>query len=376
MKIGMVCPYDMLRHAGGVQECVSALQTELTKRGHQVVIITPRPSGYKGREPKDMIFIGKSKRIKTPQHTSPDISISVDLKQISQLLEGANFDIVHIHEPLVPFLPLQILSRLTCPVVGTLHASMPETVLAKTLAGPIGFYIRSVIKKLYFLTDVSPAATSYIDGYQHAPITYIPNGIDLKTYKPPKSKVANKQKTILYIGRLEARKGVKYLLKAYEILAVEHPDVRLLIAGNGFDRAKLEKYVIDHHLPRVKFLGFVSLETKVKLLQEADLFCAPALFGESFGIVLLEAMATGLPIVAGDNQGFRSVLNGRGQLSLVNSDDTQAMVRHMELLLYDEVIRQAWLDWALTTVQNYDYPKVVDQYVAVYHRALAEAIKL
>ncbi|HUC87624.1 MAG TPA: glycosyltransferase family 4 protein [Candidatus Binatia bacterium] len=370
MKIGLVCPYDMIMHAGGVQECVSALQRELSKRGHKVVVITPQPQGYDGKAPSGMVFVGKSKRIKTLQHTSADVAISVDPKSIDRLISEEQFDIVHIHEPLVPFLPRQLLPRLTCPVVGTFHATSPETMLAKTLAGSLGLYVKSILKRLDVLTAVSPAATSYIDSYQHRPVTYIANGVNLDVYKPPPKPIASPHKTIVYIGRLEARKGVKYLLKAYALVAKQHPDVRLLIAGEGVDKLKLEKYVESHDLPHVKFLGFISQAEKVSLLQRSDLFCAPALYGESFGIVLLEAMACGLPIVAGNNPGYASVLKEDGQQSLVDPKDIQTFSYLLELMLYDENLRKAWRAWALKEVKAYAYPKIVDQYEAVYKQAM------
>jgi phosphatidylinositol alpha-mannosyltransferase len=370
MRIGLVCPYNMITHAGGVQECVLALQHELNNRGHEATIITPLPQGYNGKTPAETVFIGKSKRIRTPQHTSPDVAISVDLNSIDQLLADKHFDIIHIHEPLVPFLPMQMLPRVTCPVVGTFHATTPETLLAKTLAGSIGIYVKSILKYLDVVTAVSPAATSYIDHYEHAPVIYIPNGIDLDIYKPLVGHKTVKDETILYVGRLEARKGVKHLIIAYADVIKGNPHVKLIIAGEGPDRPKLEKYVADCSIPRVSFRGFVSQADKVRLLQNSSLFCSPALFGESFGIVLLEAMACGLPIVAGDNQGYASVLQGRGRLSLVNPNDTSAFVRQIELLLYDKVLRDAWKQWARDLIKTYDYSKIVDGYEAAYKQAL------
>ena len=366
MNIGMVCPYDMIMHAGGVQECVHALQVELNRRGHKVTVITPLPQNFDGIAPPGTIFVGRSKRIKTPQHTSTDVAISTDPASIDRLLTDQQFDIIHIHEPLAPFLSMQILPRISCPVVGTFHAASPETMLAKTMAGSIGLYVKSILKYLDAITAVSPAATTYIDHYKHNPVTYIPNGIDLKLYYPATDNTENAKKTIVYIGRLEARKGVKYLLKAYAQVAQNHSNVNLVIAGDGPDRQKLEKFALDHAIPRVRFQGFISLNDKIKLLQRASLFSAPALYGESFGIVLLEAMACGVPIVAGDNPGYASVLKDSGRLSLINPEDIPAFSRQIELLLEDEPIREFWQQWALKSVKDYEYSKVVDEYEAVY----------
>jgi phosphatidylinositol alpha-mannosyltransferase len=327
------------------------------------------PQYYDSKVPTGTVFIGRSKRIRTPQHTSTDVAISIDPASIDQVLAKNKFDIVHVHEPLAPFLPMQMLPRINCPVVGTFHAASPETILAKTIAGSIGLYVKSILKYLDYITAVSVSATSYIDHYKHHPVTYIPNGVDLNLYHPPANLKTSSRKTILFIGRLEARKGVKYLLKAYEQLA-NHTNLKLVIAGAGPDEYKLQKYVTDQNIPHVSFLGHISDSEKVKLLQKSDLFCAPALYGESFGIVLLEAMACNIPIIAGDNPGYASVLGGRGLLSLVNPLDTPAFSRQIELLLNDEMLRKAWQQWANTAIKTYDYKKVADQYEAVYKRAL------
>jgi phosphatidylinositol alpha-mannosyltransferase len=367
MKIGIVCPYSM-SHAGGVQECVMAMQRELTLRGHVVRLITPR-DGAADPNP-GTIFIGQSKRVKTPQHTSMDVSVSVDVAVIDRVLEAEQFDLIHMHEPLVPFSSRQMLGRINVPVVGTFHAAMPETILARTIAGSIGPYVRSILKRLTLITAVSSAATSYIDHYEHKPFNFIPNGIDLDFYKPSAEPVTSKKKTILYIGRLESRKGVKYLLQAYQLLQEQHKDVTLVIAGAGADRKKLEKYAQELELKHIKFLGYVSQREKLRLLQTASVFCSPALFGESFGIVLLEAMATGLPVVAGDNIGYRAVLEGRGKLSLVNCEDSPALARQLELFLYDDAVRTIWKRWAAQHVKQFSYTKIVDQYEKIYQKAL------
>jgi phosphatidylinositol alpha-mannosyltransferase len=147
------------------------------------------------------------------------------------------------------------------------------------------------MKYLHVLTAVSDSGAEYAASLTDLPITIIPNGIDLNKYRH--KAVKSKSKTILYIGRLERRKGTKYLLRAYHLFAQDNPDVRLLIAGDGPDREKLELLAEDLKLKNISFLGYISEELKLQLLAEADIFCSPAIFGESFGIVLLEAMATG-----------------------------------------------------------------------------------
>ncbi|MDB5164151.1 MAG: hypothetical protein JWS12_769 [Candidatus Saccharibacteria bacterium] len=364
MKIGIVCPYNMFR-GGGVQECVIALQAGLEKRGHTAKIITPQPrASSEQHENPHIIFIGGATDIKSPFHTTAQISAAPNNETIDTLLAREQFDLLHFHEPWVPMLSRQILSRCACPVVATFHAKLPESVMSKTIERVITPYTRSILKYLDGLSAVSEAAALYVRSLTQKPITIIPNGIDLQTYKlPPKKHLG---KTILYIGRLEKRKGVKYLLKAFELLTPKYPDATLIIAGDGPDRAKLEDYVRDKQIPHVTFKGFVSQAEKLKLMADADLFCSPALYGESFGIVLLEAMAMGIVTVAGNNPGYASVLREHGRISLINPKEIDEFASRLELLLTDQALRQLWQSWALDYVQQFNYEYVVKQYEDLY----------
>jgi phosphatidylinositol alpha-mannosyltransferase len=204
------------------------------------------------------------------------------------------------------------------------------------------------------------------------PITIIPNGIDLTRYHRLNNVKKGKKGMILYVGRLEARKGVKYLMKAFQLLSQDNPDVELVIAGDGPDREKLEMLADDLKLKNVSFLGFVSEELKLELLSKADLFCSPALFGESFGIVLLEAMATGTVTVAGSNSGYVDVMQEVGGISLVNPEDTTEFARRLDLLLHEQSLRELWQKWAEGYVQQFSYPRVVEQYEELYRDAIKQ----
>jgi phosphatidylinositol alpha-mannosyltransferase len=178
--------------------------------------------------------------------------------------------------------------------------------------------------------------------------------------------------TIFYVGRLEKRKGLKYLILAFAQLVAEQPNVQLVIGGDGSDREELEAMVHDMEIPNITFLGYVDDTEKINLLQRADVFCAPAIYGESFGIVLLEAIACGIPIVAGDNPGYRYVLTDRGALGLVNPKDTADFARKLKLMLTDEELRKAWKSWAKQYVKQFDYEHIVSSYETVYQEAIAK----
>jgi len=301
------------------------------------------------------------------------------------MLFEEQFDVLHFHEPWVPMVSRQILGRSDSVNIATFHAKLPETVMNRTIERVITPYTKSIMKDLDALTAVSEAAAEYVYSLTDQSVNIIPNGIDLDKYqvistksqgktRSPQKTENRKQKTILYVGRLEKRKGLQYLLKAYRQLAQSHRNIELIIAGDGPDRAKLENWVMENDVPRVKFKGYISQAEKLRLMRTSDLFCSPAPYGESFGIVLLEAMASGLVTVAGNNSGYAAVLQERGALSLVNPKDTIEFTRRLELLLGDDDLRVLWRDWACEYVKRFSYATVVDQYERLYQQAVAKKL--
>ncbi|MDB5166282.1 MAG: hypothetical protein JWM37_354 [Candidatus Saccharibacteria bacterium] len=370
MKIGIVCPYNIAR-GGGVQEVVLALCKDLNRRGHTAKIITPQPRELESvEENPNIIFLGGSADLYSPMHTLAQVSASISNEAIDAVLEAEQFDLLHFHEPWVPMLSRQILARSKSVNVATFHAKIPETIMSQTVMKAVMPYLKSVLKYLDEITAVSDAAAEYISTMTDQDIKIIPNGIDLKTYAQKDVRPDTPNKNILYIGRLEKRKGVKYLIKAFQLLQTKHPEAKLIIAGDGPDREKLEDMVGDLQLPNVQFLGYISDEQKHELLATADLFCSPAIFGESFGIVLLEAMAYDLPVVAGNNAGYSSVMQGVGGLSLINPEDSAEFSRRLEMLLYEPAIIKLWSTWAKQYVKRFNYPAVIDEYEEAYKLAI------
>jgi len=368
MKIGLVCPYNIAK-GGGVQEIVLATRAELVKRGHNVKIITPLPRQGKIPKDPDVIFIGTSTDFKSPTHTHVQVSASAGVSKIESMLAEENFDILHFHEPWIPMLSLQILQRSNAVNIATFHAKIPETLMSRTITRVVTPYLRSVLKYLDEMTAVSDSAAEYVTSLTDIPVTIIPNGIDLSKYKFSPDKKTSDTKTILYIGRLEKRKGVKFLLQAYQLLSQDDDNLRLIIGGDGPDRKKLELLADELKLKNVSFLGYVSEEVKLDLLIQADVFCSPAIFGESFGIVLLEAMATGVVASAGNNSGYNDLMQGVGALSITNPQDTSEFARQLKLLLNEPDIRKLWRTWAKSYVKQFSYPRVVDMYEELYIEA-------
>jgi phosphatidylinositol alpha-mannosyltransferase len=370
MKIGIVLPYDIFK-GGGVRTYVLEIQAELKKRGHDAWVITPQPRGHYDKAPNGVLFVGGSADMKSPMATTVQVSASGDPDTIHDVLAEHNFDILHFHEPWVPILSRQMLARSNTINVATFHAKMPDTPVSKTMQKVITPYTKSILKYIDVMTVVSEPASEYIRQLTDQPLHIISNGVDLKKYKPKKHPKLPAP-TILYVGRLEKRKGVKYLLRAFALVEHQVPDARLWIAGDGPDRKKLELLIEELGIKNVKFLGHISDEKKIELMQSVDVFCAPAIFGESFGIVLVEALACGAPVVAGANPGYASVLTGRGALGLVNPYDQVDFARRLVLHLQDPGIRAYWHEWSKEYVEQYDYRNIVDKYEALYKQALKD----
>lgn len=378
MKIGIVSPYYM--HAfGGVQTLIKDLRRLLVAKGHEVIIIAPkaRDNGVLEKTPEGVVVLGNSVQInfKNPFHTTFPIAAS-NRQLIADFLNQEQFDVLNIHEPWMPLLPYQILRESICPVVGTTHARWPRSLFNKSLERVRTPYFRSVLNKVSRMTAVSEVAArniTFIDS--RFPVQVIPNGIDLTEYKKSIQEAKNPKKEpyILYLNRLEKRKGPRLLLKAYLEYVQEtmHQPLPLVIAGAGPQMYSLQSFVERYNLgDLVTFEGFVSNQRKMELFANAHLYVSPAPYGESFGIVLLEAMAADLPIVAGNNEGYRSVLKNRGAGSLVNPYKTQVFARFLDHFGNDEDLRQDWLTWAQAEVELYDYPLIADQYEACFLEAI------
>lgn len=367
-KIGIVCPYDYYRH-GGVQEHVKAEYHELTNRGYDVKIIAPQPTDNDYEIVDHVILLGKSTamRLNAPFHTLFDVS-NAESEDIIAMLEAEQFDLLHVHEPWLPMMPYQILqNNEKAVVVGTLHATWPDTAINNSIQKMITPYVKPALKRLDYITAVSEAPAKKILDLTDAHINYIPNGIDLATYNPDKvpyyEAFNDGVNTIFYIGRLEKRKGVEYLIKAYaEVRKMRKTPLRLVLAGDGPKRKSLESYVERFEVPDVHFLGRVSDEDKLSLLKTCTLFCSPAIFGESFGIVLLEAMAMHAPIVAGFNEGYQTVLSGVGQLAMVDPKNREEFARRLSVMLDSPEVRDMLVEWGKREIIQYDYPKIVAQY--------------
>ncbi len=385
MKIALVCPYNMLDRPGGVPQVVIHLHQGLKKKGHQVKVITQRPSGFKGKVPEDYILFGMTRTFKVSGFgTEGNWGMPADSDEIAQRLNIEKFDVINFHEPWLPMLAWQMLKHSEAAHVGTFHANLIDTAAGKSWTSSVFTpYGRPLLRKMDLFTATTPAASGMLisKASMKSPtekrlienLKYIPCGVELSDFKPVKKRLplnGPNTKTIVYVGRLEKRKGVDYLLSAFAELVKEMPKAHLIIAGSGVRATKLRQQVELDNIPNVTFPGYVSEEEKRRLLSNADLACFPAIFGEGFGIVLLESMAVGTPLVAGNNLGYINVMKGAGRIGLVEPQATKDFANRLAVFLSDEDQRRLMTTWALKEVKKYDYPKVVGQYEAAYKAAI------
>ena len=366
MRIGIVCPYNLFR-PGGVQEHITAQAAELRRRKHEVIIITPKSRGFKGEAPEGVYFIGHSVKMRA-QSSTVDISTPVEESAIQALYDDLQLDVIHFHEAFVPFIPRQLVLQAPCPTVGTLHAAVPETLLGRSVAS-IRPYMRSVLQGIDIITAVSPAATTHVMDMLDKEVHYIPNGID-KSYRISKRNAKRDPATILFVGRLEKRKGAKYLIDAFELVAEQIPDAKCVIAGDGQLRKSLERYAKDRGIDNIEFLGFIDDKKKKELMGTCTVYCSPAIYGESFGIVLLEAMKIGAPIVAHPNPGYEWVMKDTGRLSLVDVKNPEEFSRRLVLMMQDNELRNVWQLWAREYVKQFSYESIVDEYETIYQKLI------
>jgi len=231
-------------------------------------------------------------------------------------------------------------------------------------------------RKLVGKIAVSKPAMNYAIKYVPGFYNIIPNGIDLGHFSPdvsPIERFCDGKINILFVGRLEKRKGLNYLLKAYQQVKAKAPNTRLIVVGPGTRfRRKYEKYVRRKGLADVVFAGMVSNDELPRYYKTADIFCSPAIGRESFGIILLEAMAVGKPIVASGIEGYASVVTHGREGLLVPPKDDKELAQALLSLISDEPLRRQMAAQGMLTAQNYDWAKVARRVLDYYIRILSE----
>jgi len=363
LSIGIVSPYGY-PHPGGVNEHVRFTYEAMTRMGHDVWIITSK-YGRERESEGHVIRLGTGWAAPT-NGSIGRVTLGLRFKQQArELLARHPFDILHFHEPLVPFLSPTMLDASQTVNIGTFHAFggfSPSYWIGQRFAGGLA-------DKLDGRIAVSGAARHFINRYFPGDYRIIPNGVDLDhfTGAQPYEELRDGTLNLLFVGRFEERKGLIDLLKAYHRLRKRKVDARLLVVGDGPKRREYRRFVGLRGIRDVEWLGRVSDDEKVRYFASADIFCAPNTGQESFGIVLLEAMAAGVPIVASDIHGFKRVVERNVQGLLVEPKNHRALAAALYALARDPDLRHQMGEAGRARAPEYSWDRVTEQIVDFYY---------
>jgi phosphatidylinositol alpha-mannosyltransferase len=372
VKIGLVCPY-IYPEAGGVAQHVRYLYENLRLRGHDVRIITASHGPQRSSE-GDIIRLGVGFSVPTNGSVGTVTFSPRYLGQISAMLDRECFDVLHFHEPFVPFLSLFLLRESTSVNVATFHAyagfSPSYEFGSRALRGYAG--------RLHGRIAVSAAARHFIDRFFPGDYKVIPNGVDIARYANavPIARWQDGTPNVLFVGRHEPRKGLLDLLKAHRILRKTGSGSRLLVVGSGPQEREARRYVATRGLQGVEFLGRVTDAEKAQLFRTADVYASPATGGESFGIVLLEAMAAGTPIVCSDIHGYKGVVRRGREALLVPPREPKELAIAIDRLLREPAMRAEMGAAGRARAEEFSWPRVtakVEEYYGFVIRRLAAA---
>jgi phosphatidyl-myo-inositol alpha-mannosyltransferase len=369
VRIGMVCPYTW-DVPGGVQEHVKDLAEALIGLGHEVSVISPADDDT----PLPGYVVPAGRAVPVPYNGSVARLAFGPLSaaRVRRWVKEGGFDVLHVHEPAAPSLSLLACWVADGPIVATVHTANPRSRVmhAAFLA------LQTALEKISGWIAVSEAARTTLVEHMGGDAVLIPNGVTVSRYEKaaPLPGWPGEGGTLGFLGRMEEpRKGLDVLLRAFELLAAQRRGLRLLVAGPGdLDdvRAKVPEAIRD----RLILLGQVSQEDKARFYHSVDVFCAPNTGGESFGIVLIEAMAAGAPIVASDLDAFRLVLRDGRAGELFPAGDPAALAAAASRLLDDPLLRARLSAAAADAVRVYDWPMVARDVVKVYEAVVPSVV--
>lgn len=354
MRVGIVCPYS-LTLAGGVQAQVLDLACALQRRGIQARVLAP----CDGPPPHPSVTpLGNSIPVADNGSVAPIAPDPAAALRTIRALRDEQFDVVHLHEPLTPGPSLTALISASTPLVGTFHRSGPNS-WVRALPGLARWCVDHLAVRAAVSQDALQTATEAFGGRYEL----LWNGVDAARYQGGEEVPKSREPTVLFIGRHEPRKGLSVLLDALDLLG---DDVRLWVASSGPETAKLKRRRSDDH--RIEWLGHISETEKVRRLRAAHVFCAPSLHGESFGVVLLEALAASTAVVASDIPGYRRVVRHEVEGRLVEPGDPGGLAKAIQEAVGDGP-RGGLIDRGLERAHHFSMERLADRYVQLYESA-------
>lgn len=356
---------------GGVTEHMHNLSVHLRQRGHEVKILTGSYGADDEKFNHNVVRVGKviitSPRLKIFNLTQLTLTFSPTLHlKVRNFLRKNKFDIVHTHGPLALNLPHLALHYSKSINVATFHTAFLGFNFHK-----IGkFFFRGDSRKIHLAIGVSPVALEPLRSVYKMPYKIIPNGIDVERFNPEIEPVREILKLgsprILFLGRLEPRKGLQYLLRAFRFVLKELKDSVLIVAGKGPDEDRLRTQAKKEYGERVIFLGFIPVPKVASVYRSVDLYTSPAVGGETFGIVLLEAMACGIPVVASDIPGYRTVITDGENGLLAKIKDPLQYAQIIIRVLKNEEIKKRLIEEGLKTARQYSWNVVAEKVEEAY----------
>jgi phosphatidylinositol alpha-mannosyltransferase len=368
MKVGLVCPYTW-DVPGGVQAHVHDLAIALIAMGHEVSVITPADDD--ASLPPYIVSTGRAVPVPYNGAVARMAFGPLSARRVRRWLRDGNFDVVHVHEPTTPSLSLLATWSFDGPLVATFHTSVQR---ARTLAAAYPI-LQTALEKISARIAVSVAARRTLVEHLGGDAVLIPNGVSMAAFADvePFPGWPGEGGALGFLGRFEeARKGLPVLLEAFTQLARTRPALRLLIAGPG-DPGEVWRELPPELVSRVELLGQVSDADKARMLRSVDVYVAPNTGGESFGIVLLEAMAVGTPVLASDLEAFRAVLGEGGSGRLFANGDADDLAAKAGDLLDDAAARASLVTLGRATARRYDWSEVARDIVRVYETVAPSA---
>jgi phosphatidylinositol alpha-mannosyltransferase len=343
-------------HIGGVTEHIYHLANEFENMGHEVSILTANIEGDLRPDEKRVIRLGKSMVIPMNQ-SNARITGWINLSKLSKIIN--DYDVIHIHGIIAPTLPLFSLKVSRKTNIFTFHPTFKSSNLYRVFKK----YLNNYFEKIHGKIAVSVTARDSISKYFPGGYRIIPNGVD-----PNRFKKSGKQKNpfeILFVGRIEPRKGLQFLIDALPSIKKEFPEVKLTVVGGGYKDMKL---VIPSEVKdSIKFLGFVAPSDLPGIFSHAAVFVSPAICGESFGIVLLEAMGTETPVIASSISGYRCVIEDKKNGLLVAPMSSKDIADKVMTLLKDKNLYKILVEGGLKTVRKYSWDKVAKDILNFYY---------
>ncbi|ALO07113.1 Phosphatidylinositol alpha-mannosyltransferase [Streptomyces venezuelae] len=359
MRIGIVCPYSW-DVPGGVQFHIRDLAEHLIKLGHEVSVLAPADD--ETPLPPYVVSAGRAVAVSYNGSVARLSFGFLSAARVRRWLHDGTFDVVHIHEPASPSLGLLTCWAAQGPIVATFHTSNPRS-RAMIAAYPI---LQPALEKISARIAVSEYARRTLVEHLGGDAVLIPNGVDVDFFARAEPKKEWQGETLGFIGRIdEPRKGLPVLMRALPRILTERPGARLLVAGRG-DEEEAVASLPPEMRSRVEFLGMVSDEDKARLLRSVDVYVAPNTGGESFGIILVEAMSAGAPVLAADLDAFAQVLDQGGAGELFANEDADALADAAIRLLGDETRRAELSARGSSHVRRFDWNTVGADILAVY----------